>query len=73
MKPKMTDDFKKGATVLAIYTILDIFLVFPIFHLIKGDFDWGDTFINAGIKIVIFLVIGVLFFFGMQVPEKNDE
>ena len=73
MKPKMTDDFKKGAKVLVIYTITDIILVFPIFHLIKGNFDWGDTFINAGIKIVICLVLGVLFFFGMGAPEKKEE
>lgn len=73
MKLKMTDDFKKGAKVLIIYTIMDIILVFPIFHLIKGNFDWGDAFINAGIKIVICLVLGVLFYFGMGIPEKKEE
>ena len=60
----MTDDFKKGAKVLIIYTIMDI---------IKGNFDWGDAFINAGIKIVICLVLGVLFYFGMGIPEKKEE
>ena len=72
MKLKMTDDFKKGAKGLVFYAIAAI-VVFPILHLIKGDFDWGDTLINAGLMILICLVLGVYFFFGMQVPEKNDD
>ena len=72
MKLKMTDDFKKGARGLVYYAITAI-IVFPIFHLIKGDFDWGDTLINAGLMVLICLVLGVFFYFGMQVPEKNDD
>lgn len=72
MKPKMTEDFKKGARGLVYYAITAI-IVFPIFHLIKGDFDWGDTLINAGLMILICLLLSVFFYFGMQVPEKNDD
>ena len=72
MKLRMTDDFKKGAKGLVFYAIAAI-VVFPIFHLVKGDFDWGDTLINAGLMVVICLVLAVFFYFGMQVPEKNDD
>ena len=72
MKPKMTEDFKKGAKSMVFYMITAI-IVFPMFHLIKGDFTWGDTLINAGLMVLIGLVLGVFFFFGMQVPEKNDN
>ena len=57
---------------MVFYAITSI-VVFPIIHLIKGDFDWGDTLINAGLMILICLVLGVFFYFGMQVPEKNDQ
>ena len=68
----MTEDFKKGAKGLVFYAIAAI-VVFPIFHLVKGDFDWGDTLINAGLMVVICLVLAVFFYFGMQVPKKNDD
>ena len=69
---KITDDFKKGAKGLVFYAIAAI-VVFPILHLVKGDFDWGDTLINAGLMVLICLVLGVFFYFGMQVPEKKNN
>lgn len=72
MKLKVTDDFKKGVRGMIAYFITAI-VVFPIYHLIKGDFDWGDTFINAGLNLLICLVLGTFFFFGFQIPEKKDE
>lgn len=68
---KMTDDFKKGARGMIIYMVISI-IMFPVFHLIKGDFDWGETLINAGLMIAIGLVLGILFFFGMKIPKKKD-
>ena len=72
MKLRMTDDFKKAAKGMVIYVITAI-VVFPVFHLIKGDFCWEDVFINAGLQIAIALVLGVFYFFGFQIPEKNDK
>ena len=72
MKLKMTDDFKKASKGMVFYAITSI-VVFPIIHLIKGDFDWGDTLINAGLMVVICLVLAIFFYFGMQVPEKKDN
>ena len=68
----MTDDFKKAAKGMVIYVITAI-VVFPVFHLIKGDFCWKDVFINAGLQIAIAVVLGIIFFFGFQIPEKNDH
>ena len=72
MKRRMTDDFKKAAKGMVIYVITAI-VVFPVYHLIKGDFCWEDVFINAGLQIAIAVVLGIFFFFGFQVPEKNDK
>lgn len=72
MKYKVTDDFKRGAKGLIAFVIAAI-LAFPILHLIKGDFTWGDFFINAGLNIGIALVLGVFFFFGSQVPKKTEK
>ena len=71
IKMKMTDDFKKGARGMIIYMVISI-IMFPVFHLIKGDFDWGETLINAGLMIALCLVLGILFFFGMRIPKKKD-
>ena len=70
MKYKFTDDFKKGIKGIFIFVIMSI-LVFPILHLIKGDFNWADFFINAGLNIGIALVLSVFFFFGSQIPNKD--
>ena len=72
MKLKVTEDFKKVVRGVVIYVIIAI-IVFPVFHLIKGDFCWEDVFINAGLQIAIALVLGVFYFFGFQIPEKKDE
>ena len=70
MKYKVTDDFKKATRGIVIFVIVSI-LVFPVYHLIKGDFSWGDSFINAGLNIGIALVLSVFFFFGFQIPNNK--
>ena len=72
MKLKMTEDFKRASKGMIIYVITAT-VVFPIFHLIKGDFSWGDTLINAGLNVAIGIVLGVFFFFGFQIPEKDNK
>ena len=72
MKPKMTEDFKNAARGMVLYTISAI-IVYPVYHLIKGNFDWGDTLIYAGLMILICLVFSVFFFFGTQDSEKKNE
>jgi hypothetical protein len=68
----MTDDFKRSARGIIIYMITAI-VVFPVYHLIKGDFSWEDLLSYAVIQIFVALVIGVFFFVGMQIPEKKDD
>ena len=70
MKYRVTDDFKKVARGVIIYVIAAS-LVFPVYHLIKGDFDWVDSLINVGLNIGIALVLGAYFFFGSQIPESD--
>ena len=71
-KFKMTDDFKRSAKGMIIYVITAL-IVFPVLHLIKGDFCWGDFLSYASILVIVALVVGVFFFFGMQIPEKKDD
>ena len=72
MKLKATDDFKKVAKGILIYMVTAI-IVYPVLHLIKGDFNWEDTLISAGFNVVLAVVLGIFFFFGSQIPEKNDH
>ena len=72
MKLKMTDDFKKGARGILIYMVTAI-IVYPVLHLIKGDFNWEDTLLNVCLQLVIAVVVGAFFFFGSQIPEKNEN
>ena len=67
----MTEDFKKAARGMIIYLVMSI-IMFPVYHLIKGDFDWGETLIYAGLMIALGLILGILFFFGMKIPKKKD-
>ena len=71
-KFKMTDDFKRSAKGIIIY-LATALVVFPVLHLIKGDFCWEDFLSYALILVIVGLVVGVFFFFGMQIPEKNDD
>ncbi len=70
MRYRVTDDFKKVARGVIIY-VITASLVFPVYHLIKGDFNWADTLINTGLNIGIALVFGIFFFFGFQAPESK--
>lgn len=72
MKLKATNDFKKTAKGIVLYALTAI-VAFPVLHLVKGDFCWSDTLINAGLMIGLALVIGTFYFFGMQNPEKIDS
>ena len=72
MKRRMTDDFKKIAKGILIYVITTL-VVYPVLHLIKGDFNWEDTLVYAGLQLAVAIVIGAFFFFGSQSPEKKDD
>ncbi len=72
MKFKATEDFKKAARGIVLYLIIAI-MVFPVYHLIKGDFCWSDTLINAGLMIGVAALLGVFYFLGMQIPDKNKK
>ena len=51
-KFKMTEDFKRAAKGIIIYVITTL-VFFPVYHLIKGDFSWGDTWSYALIQIIV--------------------
>ena len=72
MKLRMTDDFKKAAKGILIYVITAI-VVYPVLHLIKGDFNWEDTLLYVCLQLVLAVAVGLFFFFGFQIPEKNDK
>ena len=44
----MTDDIKKGARIMLFYMVAAI-IVFPVYHLVKGDFRWEDTLLQTGL------------------------
>ena len=69
MKLKVTNDIKNAMKGIFIYFVSNL-VVFPVYHLIKGDFSWGDFFSIVLLNLIICLVIGAFFFVGMQVPEN---
>lgn len=72
MKAKNLEDFKRIAAAIAIYFGIAV-LVFPVFHLIKGDFSWKETLINAAINLIVVLFMGVLYYFGSHIPSNNQK
>ena len=72
MKLKVTEDFKKAARGMVIYVVVSV-LCYPVIHLVKGDFSWEETLSNALIALLVAVVLGVFFFFGMQIPEKDGK
>lgn len=72
MKLRVTDDFKKTAKGLLLYFAASS-VVNPVYHMRKGDFNWSDALLYAGLNLIICLVVGAFFFLGMQPPEKKDE
>lgn len=72
MKLKVTKDIKNAMKGILIYFVTNL-VVFPVYHLIKGDFTWGDFFSIVLLNLIICLVIGAFFIVGMQVPTKKDE
>lgn len=71
-KFKMTEDFKRASKGMVLYIVTAI-IIFPILHAIKGDFSWEDTWVNAGILLGLGLVLGLFFFFGFQIPDKDEK
>lgn len=72
MKLKVTNDIKNVMKGIFIYFVSNL-VVFPVYHLIKGDFSWEDFFSIVLLNLIICLVIAAFFFVGMQVPENKDE
>lgn len=72
MKLKVTNDIKNVMKGIFIYFVSNL-VVFPVYHLIKGDFSWDDFFSIVLLNLIICLVITAFFFVGMQVPENKDE
>ena len=66
---KFSNDFMRIAKAIVLYFVIAI-LGFPLFHLIKGDFTWGDTFINAALNLVAAIILGVIYYFGSHVPKN---
>ena len=52
---------------------LAIQISFPIYHLIHGDFSWEDAIRFFVMSVVVTLLLGVIFFFGSQIPKKKNE
>ncbi|MBQ0045026.1 MAG: hypothetical protein KBT05_08395 [Bacteroidales bacterium] len=66
---KLSPDQKKAAKSILIYTLTFV-IVFPIFHLIKGDFNWKYTLCQSGVFIVAGVIITAFYLLGMKTPEK---
>lgn len=72
MKLQITDDFRKAAKGMLIYFVCAC-VMFPVYHLIKGDLCWEDVLSVWGINAAVCVVVGLFFFLGMQVPAPPTK
>ena len=68
-KMKLSDDQRKVVKSISLYTLASA-IVFPLSHLVKGNFDWKDTLCYDAIIIAVGLAIGLFFIIGMKMPKK---
>lgn len=66
---KLSDDQRKVVRSISLYTLASV-IVFPLFHLAKGNFDWKDTLCYDAIIIAVGIAIGLFFIIGMKTPKK---
>ena len=70
---KLSKDQKRLIKSVAMYTGIFI-VVFPLMTLVAGrSWTWGEFFIFAGVAVVIFGLVGLLYVLGSHVPEKKDK
>ena len=72
MSRKITDDFRRIVKAIAGYFVIAV-LFFPVIHLVKGDFSWRDTLINAGLNLLVAIILGALYYFGSHKPNSNQQ
>lgn len=65
----LSNDQRNVIKGFALYTLAN-FIIFPLFHWRKGDFNWNDTLLYWVASIVGNLIMTVLFVLGMKIPRK---
>ena len=46
---------------------------YPVYHLIRGDFSWGNTIEFFVMGVIVTLLLGIIFYFGTHIPKKKEE
>ena len=71
MSMKWSNDQKRIAKSLAMYTGIFI-VVYPLMTLVAGrHWTWGDFFLFAGIAVLVFGLFGLIFVLGSKIPRKD--
>ena len=72
MSMKWSNDQKRSAKSLAMYTGIFI-VVYPLMTLVAGrHWTWGDFFLFAGITILLYGLIGLIYVLGANIPKKDE-
>ena len=68
---KLSNDQKRIIKSLAMYTGIFI-VVYPLMTLVAGKhWTWSDYFIFAGIAILVYGLVGLLYVLGSKIPKKD--
>ena len=68
---KLSKDQKRIAKSIAMYTGIFI-VVYPLMTLIAGrHWTWGDFFIFAGIAVLVYGLVGLIYVIGSKIPKKD--
>ena len=69
---KLSNDQKRIIKSLAMYTGIFI-VIYPLMTLVAGrHWTWGDYFIFAGIAILVYGLVGLLYVLGSKIPKKEE-
>lgn len=69
---KLSNDQKKIAKAIAVYSLLYPFTMLVAHRIRTGSFDWSDFLVSLLVALVVG-ALGILFFvIGSHVPTKDD-
>lgn len=66
---KLSNDQRNVIKTMVLFAI-NCIIVFPVYHLIKGDFCWEDAICYGIGLLVVEALVGLFFVLGLKSPEK---
>lgn len=69
---KLSNDQKKIAKAIAVYSLLYPFAMLVAHRIRTGSFDWSDFLVSLLVALVVGALCILFFVIGSHVPTKDD-